>query len=283
MKHRDFREVSSISLASFGLRQSVLKSYFSTFCPRSARHWTRCCHIPGFFSWVRSVPFCICHTSCMRIFLTICAHICSILDSLTTALGSKPAFLANFTYLQTLELDFSDDGLATQSQRAELLTQFLPATLTVIRLVCLPRIDPHILGLIAARCPVLETLDVTTLERLDLSCCWVCLEESSTCTVHSPIPDMYSDVKELSVAFDTSHLRSSRGTDGRFSGRSLSQPLCSLSSSCTTSTWASVFLTLAFSTHIPFIGRDPVRVTSRCLHSPRTSVSCVPRRAMRCG
>ena len=152
----------------------------------------------------------------MRIFLTICAHICSILDSLTTALGSKPAFLANFTYLQTLELDFSDDGLATQSQRAELLAQFLPATLTVIRLVCLPRIDPHILGLIAARCPVLETLDVTTLERLDLSCCWVCLEESSTCTVHSPIPDMYSDVKELSVAFDTSHLRSSRSTDGRF-------------------------------------------------------------------
>lgn len=135
----------------------------------------------------------------MRIFLTDRAHICSTIESLTTALGRTPAFLANFTNLKTLELDFSNDGLATQSQRAELLAQSLPATLTVIRLVCLPRIDPHILGLIAARCPALETLDTTTLERLDISCCWVCLEESSTCMVHSPIPDKYPDARELSV------------------------------------------------------------------------------------
>lgn len=102
--------------------------------------------------------------------------------------------------LGTLELDFSGDGLATLSQRAELFIKFLPPSLTVFRLVCLPRIDTHILGLIAARCPALETLDMTVLDRLEKSCCWSCLDESSTCAVHSPIPDMYSNVQELSVA-----------------------------------------------------------------------------------
>ena len=135
----------------------------------------------------------------MHFLLTHIAHIYSVLEGFTTILGSGAPFLAHFTNLQTLELDFSDDGLATQSQRAELFAQFLPATLTVVRLVCLPRIDAHILGLIASCCPALETLDITTLERLDLSCCWTCLEESSTCMVHSPIPDMYRDVEELSV------------------------------------------------------------------------------------
>ncbi|EPT00978.1 hypothetical protein FOMPIDRAFT_1080404, partial [Fomitopsis schrenkii] len=179
LKRLDFREISSLSLSSFRLRQMALKYYFTTFRPRSPRQWTCCCRIPGFFSWVRT------------------------LESRTTVLSSKPVHLANLTNLGTLELDFSGDGLATQSQRAELLIKVLPPTLTVFRLVCLPRIDTHILSLIAARCPALETLDMTVVDRLDKSCCWYCLEESSTCTVHSPIPDIYPNVNELSIAFAT--------------------------------------------------------------------------------
>ncbi|EPT00995.1 hypothetical protein FOMPIDRAFT_1121547 [Fomitopsis schrenkii] len=168
-----FRQISSLSLSSFRLRQMTLKCCFATFRPRSPRQWA------------------------------CCTHICSTFDSRTTDLSSEPAYLANLTNLGTLELDFSGDGLATQSQRAELLIKVLPPTLTVFRLVCLPRIDTHILSLIAARCPALETLDMTVVDRLDKSCCWYCLEESSTCTVHSPIPDMYPNVNELSIAFAT--------------------------------------------------------------------------------
>lgn len=133
-------------------------------------------------------------------FLTNTAHICSKLKCTTDVLTLQPTLLLKFLNLQVVELDFSPDGLATQAQRAKLLLSLLPATLTELRLLSVPRVDTHILDLVAAQCPALETLDLTCIERLDEGCCWLCFEESSTCIVHSPIPDVYPSVKELSVA-----------------------------------------------------------------------------------
>ncbi|KAH9933381.1 uncharacterized protein B0H18DRAFT_1083041 [Fomitopsis serialis] len=164
-RHKDFSDIAGFSLASYMLRQIALRC-FSTFAPQSSRHWSRCCRILGVFSWARALK-------CSTIILT-----------------PQLALLPNFLNLQIVELNFRPDGLATQAQRANLLLNHLPATLTELRCsICLV--------LIAARCPALETLDMTCVERLDEDCCWLCFDESSACIVHSPIPDVYPGVKDL--------------------------------------------------------------------------------------
>ncbi|KAH9840059.1 uncharacterized protein C8Q71DRAFT_795251 [Rhodofomes roseus] len=178
-KHKDFSRIANISLASYVLRQIALRHFFAMFAPVSSRHWSRCCQIPGIFSWVRK------------------------LKCTTDVLTLQPTLLLKLLNLQVVELDFLPDGLATQAQRVKLLLSLLPATLTELRLLNVPRIDTHILGLVAAQCPALETLDVTCIGRFDEGCCWLCFEESSTCIIHSPIPDVYPSIKELSVAFGT--------------------------------------------------------------------------------
>lgn len=107
--------------------------------------------------------------------------------------------LARFTSLQSLELDFTTDGLATQKSRCSLLFKNVIADLTTLKLTYLPRIDTALLTFLAARFPSLMILGLSCTERLDEECCWLCFEESSSCTMHSPIPEQFSSIQKLTV------------------------------------------------------------------------------------
>lgn len=135
----------------------------------------------------------------VRIYSLINAHTCRSLSASSTFFRYKTSYLLQFTLLTTLELDFAGDGLATQNTRATLLFKNIAAELTRMKLTHLPRIDTALLSLIASRFASLNVLELSCTERLDEQCCWLCFEESSTCTSHSPIPDLFVDVEHLAV------------------------------------------------------------------------------------
>ncbi|KAF9820858.1 hypothetical protein IEO21_01085 [Rhodonia placenta] len=172
-----FSSIASFSLASYQFRQIAFRRFFYRLYARNSAHFERCCQIPGMFTWVRNLE-------------------CS-----TKTLSTKPDLLAKFDRLQVVEIDFFPDGLATQTDRTKLLFVHLPATITELRLTFLPRIDTQLLCVIASRFPALEMLDLTCTDRLDEECCWLCYEESSSCAVHSPVPDIYLTVENLAAAF----------------------------------------------------------------------------------
>lgn len=126
-------------------------------------------------------------------------HICSSLDSSPSHFRYKMAAVARFTYLRDLTLDFSADGLATQSSRCGLLFSNITSDLSSVKLTYLPRIDVTLLSLLAGRFPSLTNLELSCTERLDEGCCWLCFDESSSCIVHSPIPDYFPSAERLAV------------------------------------------------------------------------------------
>ncbi|KAI0369138.1 hypothetical protein BV20DRAFT_946832, partial [Pilatotrama ljubarskyi] len=170
---RAFSSIAAFALASHQCRQIALRRYYEVLHIRSAQHWVRICQIAGTSEWVRS------------------------LDAQTTSFRYKMDGLSQFTSLRALDLDFSGDGLSTQNCRATLLFKNMTARLTRMKLTHLPRIDFTLLSLVASRFPSLEALELSCTELLDTSCCWLCFEESSTCVVHSPIPDAFTTVHSL--------------------------------------------------------------------------------------
>ncbi|KAI0794092.1 hypothetical protein C8Q74DRAFT_556500 [Fomes fomentarius] len=176
-EQREFASVASVSRVSWQFRQISLKGYYETLNVRSARHWVRLCQIKGVYSWSRALH---CSTSFFQY---------------------RMDALARFTSLQSLELDFTTDGLATQKSRCSLLFKNVTADLTTLKLTYLPRIDTALLTLLAARFPSLVILELSCTERLDEECCWLCFEESSSCTIHSPIPEHFSSIQKLTSAF----------------------------------------------------------------------------------
>ena len=75
----------------------------------------------------------------------------------------------------------------------------------MLKLTFLPRIDTALLSLVALQFPSLMTLGLSSVERLDEQCCWLCLQESSSCIVHSPIPDMFPSADHLAVGIPSPH------------------------------------------------------------------------------
>ncbi|KAI0642113.1 hypothetical protein C8Q79DRAFT_1003489 [Trametes meyenii] len=172
-----FESIAAFTLVSHQFRQTALRRYYATLCVTSSAHWVRTCKIKGTSKWVRS------------------------LKGSTTFFRYKMDGLSQFMALGTLELDFSGDGLSTQGNRVTLLFKNMTADLTWMKLTNLPRIDCALLILVASRFPTLRTLELSCTERLDERCCWLCFEESSTCCVHSPIPDTYPTAESLATNF----------------------------------------------------------------------------------
>ncbi|KAI0675695.1 hypothetical protein C8Q78DRAFT_343441 [Trametes maxima] len=172
-----FRSVAAFTLASHQFRQIALRRYYAVLRIHSFTHWIRTCRIKGISTWVRS------------------------LEGSTTFFRYKMGGLSQLKSLINLELDFSGDGLATQGSRAMLLFKNMAADLIYIKLTNLPRIDTALLSLVASRFPTLRTLELSCTERLDEKCCWLCFEESSTCCIHSPIPDSYPTAEALTTSF----------------------------------------------------------------------------------
>ncbi|KAL6304537.1 hypothetical protein BKA93DRAFT_732830 [Sparassis latifolia] len=174
-----FSSIANFSLVSYQFRRTALRRFFARLYVRSPSHWIHCCQIMGIFSWAR------------------------FLECSSKTISIQTENLIEYYNLQAVEIDFSPDGLSTQTNRIQLIFQHLPTRLTCLTLTFLPRIDTSLLSLISTNFPALETLELTCTERLDETCCWLCYEESFSRTLHSPIPEYYSTVEDLAVAFAT--------------------------------------------------------------------------------
>ncbi|OCH96316.1 hypothetical protein OBBRIDRAFT_809230 [Obba rivulosa] len=174
---RAFSSIMNFSLASYQFRQIAFRRFFGRLYARSSGHWTNCCKIPGMFSWVRKLE---CYSS------TLTGHC---------------FYLRYFQNLQALEIDFFKDGLSTQSDRVKSILRHVTSGLTRLTFTFLPRIDTPLLDIVASTLPDLETLELSCVGRLDEDCCWGCYEDSASCTIHSPLPDIYSNVDELVEAY----------------------------------------------------------------------------------
>ncbi len=133
----------------------------------------------------------------------------SELDCLSVDLHWFPQNLLMFQSLCRVEINFAPEGLNTQEDRVNQLFKYLPSRLSHLKLTYLPRIDVSMLYHIASLFPQLLALVLTCTERITEDCCWYCYEEASGCTAHSPLPDAYSDVDDLTVslvAHSASHL-----------------------------------------------------------------------------
>lgn len=113
-------------------------------------------------------------------------------------------------HLQGLRVDFSHSGLALQRSCLKQLFGSLTAyssitNLTSLKLTELPRIDEHVLSLIATGLPNLVDAQFISIDSLDMECCPNCYEDSLTRISHSPVSDMYSDVIVLAVSQSFRH------------------------------------------------------------------------------
>lgn len=123
----------------------------------------------------------------------------------STTIACPFSSLESFSNLRHLSVDFSHDGLSTQSACLKFLfgqnmSTNRPLLLQSLTLHCLPRIDTKLLKMISNRFPYLQILHLSSTERLSIECCWNCLEESASSIVHSPIPDMFASPEDLAVS-----------------------------------------------------------------------------------
>lgn len=196
-----FSTIAGFSLASYQFRQIALRQYFARLYAHSKESWHNLCQIPGIYSWVRLVltprpnP---CQNPKLKLHICAYTHF-SDLDCLSTSILSDISHLLHFSNLQHVHVDFSPEGLHTQRTCIRKILKCLPAELTLLELSYLPKLDVDLLHRVAKHFPHLTNLKLTCSERLINDCCWACYEESSSCTVHSPIPDNHVDVDDLTV------------------------------------------------------------------------------------
>lgn len=205
-----FSTIASCTLASSLLRQIALRQYVRDLLLETPKQWsglyqmlsaqqdkhgnTEC------FTWIRFV---------YAAFWINIAHIFTEVRSLcasSTVLSAEPRRLLSLTRLHQLSVDFSREGLATQHPRIRLIFKQLESStvgtnLSSLTLSSLPRIDVHLLRIISASFPSLADLYLSCTERLEVACCWICFEDSLSCTLHSPIPDHYLEIEDLTVRY----------------------------------------------------------------------------------
>jgi len=114
----------------------------------------------------------------------------------------SPSHLISLTHLRILTISLEHEGLATQHPLAKRICKYLQPliNLSSLTLTSVARIDTALLSLLAKTFPSLTALSLSCTERLDVSCCWNCFQESASCTVHSPIPDMFAQAADLAVS-----------------------------------------------------------------------------------
>ncbi len=123
-------------------------------------------------------------------------------------LSAQPyaSHLCFLTNLDELSINCSHEGFSTYQQRFKLICANLTSrssitSLTTLTLTALPRIETNLLQRIAQSFPSIVNLYLSCTERLNFSHCWYCLEDSLTCTMHSPVPERYLEVQDLAVSF----------------------------------------------------------------------------------
>jgi len=121
-----------------------------------------------------------------------------------------------FWDLRSLHVSLSTAGSLTQnrvlSQILEPLGFLALSRMTSLRLTCLWCIDIPLIKMVARLFAALTSLHLSCSENLDVSCCWICFEDSSLGVTHSPIPNHYVNVSTLTVSFSAASLLQYRET-----------------------------------------------------------------------
>ncbi|KAG7444473.1 uncharacterized protein BT62DRAFT_971188 [Guyanagaster necrorhizus] len=188
-----FAFIRSLTLASSCFRKIVFRRYLSSLTLNTLSQLDNTFKLllslgdepfAGAFSWVRTV------------------------HAPSGILSAQPhaSQLCYLTNLNELSINCNHEGFSTYQQRFKLicvnLTSCSPImTLTTLTLTALPRIETRMLQRIALSFPSIVNLYLSCTERLNFSHCWCCLEDSLTCTMHSPVPERYLEVHDLATAF----------------------------------------------------------------------------------
>ncbi|KAF8652165.1 hypothetical protein AX16_004522 [Volvariella volvacea WC 439] len=116
----------------------------------------------------------------------------------------KPSAFPPLSRLRTLKVDCSEVTLGTQIGRLKMLADRFsgsPTHLVSLTLTNLVRIDVLDLRLLAQTFPALVDLSLSCTERIDLTCCWICYEESLELICHSPLHGRFANVEDLANSF----------------------------------------------------------------------------------
>ena len=127
------------------------------------------------------------------------AYTRSLYASSDVLLSVPSLVFASFRLLKDLWIDFRREGLMTQGPVLNFLFDIANTNLTSLTMTALPRLDPHLLKIVAQTFPSLIDLHLSTVESLDTDCCPSCFEDSLTRSSHSPILDIYPNVEMLAV------------------------------------------------------------------------------------
>ncbi|PBK65903.1 hypothetical protein ARMSODRAFT_1087143 [Armillaria solidipes] len=188
-----FAFIRSFTLASSSFRKIAFRRYLSRLTLNTLSQLDSTFRlllslekvpVVGAFSWVRTV------------------HAPSGILS-AQPYASQLRFLTN---LDELSINCNHEGFSTYQQRFKLICANLTSrssimSLTTLTLTALPRIETNLLQRIAQSFPSIVNLYLSCTERLNFSHCWYCLEDSLTCTMHSPVPERYLEVQDLATAF----------------------------------------------------------------------------------
>ncbi|KAL5513217.1 hypothetical protein ACEPAH_3615 [Sanghuangporus vaninii] len=170
--------ISGFASASYAFRQIALRYVYAHVRIGSRKRWTDGMpDVRELSRWVRS----------------LCAA--------SQALAVPEAVnLLSFRLLRTVHITFKTETLANIHRIVTPLLENLPAEITELNLTDLPDVNMKMLHEIAQRFRALRSLEVNCAERLDSTCCWDCFEESSSCIWHSPIPELYANPEEFTIA-----------------------------------------------------------------------------------
>jgi hypothetical protein len=194
-----FSRIKALCMASRQLRAIAFRQLFRNLTILDTKQWKG---LIAFKAYAR-------YTRCLllirrRVVLTnayMHPYIRRTLISTAAALSVQPVLLSLFHQLRTISLCFASATMKNFKIIFDALFKTLPVLplLTSFTLIHLPRIDIDMLRLCSSRFPSLRTLRLSCVEKLDYTCCWEDLEESSSLVIHSPIPDYFSSVNELAV------------------------------------------------------------------------------------
>ncbi|TFK69326.1 hypothetical protein BDN72DRAFT_840691 [Pluteus cervinus] len=199
-RQTDFIKIKNLMLVSRNVRQITLKSFFQNFVVEEKPNWHNL--LDFLFLEGRHDP---------KVGFTRIRHL--VLSSKVLVEGNsagkrtfQPISLHRMKNLQSLWCDFSAETLVYQHDCSVCLLESLSrgfghSQLTSLTLERITRIDTSLLESIAQGLPTLVDLHLSTTERIDLSCCWTCYEDSLTCISHSPIPGAYPTAEALAESF----------------------------------------------------------------------------------
>ncbi|KAL5492439.1 hypothetical protein ACEPAI_3886 [Sanghuangporus weigelae] len=173
-----FAAISGFASASYAFRQIALRYVYAHVHIGSRKRWTDGMpDVRELSRWVRSL--------------------CAAFQALSVP---EAVNLRSFRLLRAVHITFKTETLANIHRTTFLLLENLPAEITELKLTDLPDVNMKMLYEIAQRFRALRSLEVNCAERLDSTCCWDCFEESSSCIWHSPIPGLFADPEEFTIA-----------------------------------------------------------------------------------